>query len=160
MTRQILNWTGSRWNRNTISSFRTALEINETRIQWRYFQDMFGAKFVKCAWPHIIDSHMHQCGVILNFFIGKAGVFWKQWQFKGVTVIADLYENGIFYVILWHKNWQNESSTEECDRSVWKTVLNTWAPGTWNLDMMCVTVLKFANWFKMKPDCTLICTKT
>ncbi len=28
--------------------------------------------------------------------IGKTGVFWKQWQLKGVTVIGDLYENGIF----------------------------------------------------------------
>ncbi len=28
--------------------------------------------------------------------IGKTGVFWKQWQLKGVTVIGDLYEDGIF----------------------------------------------------------------
>lgn len=28
--------------------------------------------------------------------IGKVGVFWKQWQLKGVNVIGDLYENGLF----------------------------------------------------------------
>ncbi len=28
--------------------------------------------------------------------IDKTGVFWKQWQLKGVTVIGDLYDDGIF----------------------------------------------------------------
>ncbi len=78
-------WTGLKQNRNWHHHFiplvfsHNALERNGTQIQWRYIQDMYGAKFINCVGHHIIDNHMHHCGTTWES-VGKAVGFWKQWH--------------------------------------------------------------------------------